>query len=575
MAISAGDAHTCGLTVDGAAYCWGSNRYGQLGDGSGNDHATPVPVPGGLVFRAISAGGSHTCGVTTTGAAYCWGENESGQVGIGNSDYSNWTVRRPQMVVGGLVFRSIRAGGSHTCGLTTAGATYCWGDNRYGQLGDGTGSMKRASPTAVAGNVAFQAIASGYEHTCGLASGGAMYCWGDNASGQLGDGVEFGPHSSPVATAGNLAFQSVSAATEHTCGLTTGGGAYCWGTGRSAELGDSTLGSLRNSPVAVSGGLSFERVSAGPDHTCAVTAGGAAFCWGATDYHLMYDSSLVSSFSMVPAAVSGGLVFRAISAGGTHSCGLTAGGAAFCWGRDYYGQLGDGTSGRTAFANSPVAVSGGLVFQAISAGGTHTCGLTSDGAAYCWGDNTYGQLGDSTTTRHTSPVPVQGGLVFQSITAGSDLTFGITVDGAAYCWGSNRYGQLGDASGGHTTPVLVAGGLAFRAISVGGSHTCGVTTTGAAYCWGSNESGQVGTGTSGNTVVRNPVAVSGGLVLTAISAGSSHTCGLTVSGASYCWGNNFRYQLGDGTGFSTSPVAVTGGMAFSATAPEASQPLRR
>src|SRR5439155_1100776 len=180
------------------------------------------------------------------------------------------------------------------------------------------------------------------------------------------------------------------------------------------------------------------------------------------------------------------------------------------------GQLGDGTSGTDRL--TPVAVSGGLTFAAVSAGQFyHTCGVTTSAAAYCWGQNGSGQLGSGTTTSSLIPVAVSGGLTFAAVSAGASETCGVTTSGAAYCWGYNGYGELGTGTTtGSLIPVAVSGGLTFAAVSVGGAgstigpHTCGVTPGGAAYCWGYNGYGQLGDGTSGTNRL-TPIAVSGGL----------------------------------------------------------------
>ena len=188
-------------------------------------------------------------------------------------------------------------------------------------------------------------------------------------------------------------------------------------------------------------------IGVGVYHTCGVTTGGAAYCWG-------NDGSGLRSSS--PLAVSGGLSFATVSAG-DHTCGVTTAGAAYCWGDNFFAQLGDGT---TTTRTSPVAVLGGLTFATVSAGVSHTCGVTTAGAAYCWGSNATGQLGDGTTTRHMSPVAVAGGLTFAVVSAGDGgpHTCGVTLDGAAYRRGDNGFGQLGDGTGlDSNVPVRVAG----------------------------------------------------------------------------------------------------------------------
>jgi alpha-tubulin suppressor-like RCC1 family protein len=182
--LAAGEEHTCGLTTLGAAYCWGSNRVGQIGNGAFEDATTPVAVSGGLSFIAITAGASHTCGITASGAAYCWGHGLVGQLGNGSSSISPV----PVPVSGGQSFTQLAAGlGSSSCGLTATGAAYCWGD---GVL----------APAAVPGGLTFSALTIGAGHICGLTTAGGAYCWGDNYWGQLGRGT-FGYSTVPVIVA--------------------------------------------------------------------------------------------------------------------------------------------------------------------------------------------------------------------------------------------------------------------------------------------------------------------------------------------------------------------------------------
>src|SRR5204862_447610 len=203
----------------------------------------------------------------------------------------------------------------------------------------------------------------------------------------------------------------------------------------------------------------------------------AVHCWGMNDSGQLDDGTITDRIT--PVAVLGGFTFATVSAsaGGGHTCGITTGGATYCWGHNAFGELGDGT---TIDQASPVAVAGGASFAAVSAGGGHTCGVTAAGVAYCWGYNNKGQVGDGTTTDRTSPVAVLGGISFAVVSAGAGQTCGVTTTGGAYCWGWNSEGQLGDANRiDSATPVAVWGGLSFAAVSSaggGGYVTCGVAT---------------------------------------------------------------------------------------------------
>jgi len=364
--VSVGGYHVCGVTTAGAAYCWGSNQWGGLGDGTyiGDGALTPVPVAGGLTFASVSAGHGLNCGVTTAGAAYCWGY--PGILGDGSNDgIASYT---PVPVAGGLTFASVSAEGYHACGVTTAGTAYCWGDNSYGKLGVGSATAVN-TPTKVVGGLTFASVSAGLGHSCGVTTTGVAYCWGLNALGELGTGTSTGS-TIPVPVAGGLTFATVSAGGYGTCGATTSGAVYCWGS--------NLYGLLGNDPSTGSEWCAFD-FSYGGDW-----GPGGAFC------------------SRVPVSVPGGLNLASLSASGEDlgACGLTSTGVAYCWG--YLANLGqyDG-------AAPPVAVAGGHTFAMLSTGWTSTCGVTTAGVAYCWGSN-YDGLGDGTRNSSSVPVKVAG-----------------------------------------------------------------------------------------------------------------------------------------------------------------------
>ncbi|MBI3790777.1 MAG: Ig-like domain-containing protein [Gemmatimonadetes bacterium] len=371
--------------------------------------------------------------------------------------------------------------------------------------------------------------------------------------------------SASIAVPAPAGFAQVGAGNARTCALSASGAAWCWGVPAGGVSGGAT-------PVAIGGGRQFVELAVGANHACGRTAGNAVWCWGAGTQGQLGDALFADAAT--PQLVASATSFTSITAGGAHSCGLTAAGAAWCWGADSVGQLGRNGSGASAV---PVAVAGGLTFTSLSAGPQHTCGVATTGALYCWGDNTMGQLGDSTTTARAVPTLVKGGLSWSRVATGAWRTCALTTTGAAYCWGSAGLGSsLGTGHASDLVPAPVTGGLTFSAIAVGGNHACAIDLAKAAWCWGTNSWGQVGNGASGAglTAVTAPAAVAGGLAFATISTGSydysdeainggtaAHTCGVTTGGITWCWGVNNIGQLGTGaSGFMSvsTPVKVIG-----------------
>jgi alpha-tubulin suppressor-like RCC1 family protein len=558
VSVSAGGRHTCALRSTGQLYCWGYNLYGQLGDGTTTDRSTPVLVSGGITdWVAVSSGGYHTCGLRRTGEVYCWGWNDSGQLGDGSGV---WFRTTPGRIGGGFNdWVALSAGGYHACAIRSTRVLYCWGDNYYGQLGDGT-TTNRFTPTVVFGGFTdWITVSSGGYHTCALRSTKALYCWGGNFLGQLGDGTTT-QRIIPVAVSGGFTdWVTVSAGGYHTCGLRGGGILSCWGKNLFGQLGDGT-DINRLIPYPVSGGFTdWVIVSSGGEHTCALRVTGELFCWGGDDYGQLGDGS-PGGFRTTPILVSGGYyTWRIVSSGDTHTCAIRSNGALYCWGSNGAGQLGDGTNQDRSF---PVLVPVGFTdWVSVSAGYAHTCAVRGTGQIYCWGSNSYGQLGDGTATNRLTPTLVSGGFTdWVAVSAGRYHTCALRSNGQIYCWGANFVGQLGDGTAtNRSTPTLVSGGFTdWVAVFAGGSHTCGVRSAGSLYCWGDNSYGKLGDGTTTNRTV--PTLVFGGFSdWRKVSAGSDHTCAIRGSGIAYCWGGNSWGQLGNGSSSNaTAPVLVYG-----------------
>jgi alpha-tubulin suppressor-like RCC1 family protein len=431
VSVSAGLFHTCAVE-SGRAYCWGDNSYGELGNGStGGSSSVPVPVDmngvlAGKTLTQITTGYDDTCALDSSGAAYCWGYDYYGELGDGTTANSSVPVAVDMGgVLAGKTLNQISAGHVITCALDTGGAAYCWGYDNEGELGNG-GTVAASVPVAVdtsgvlAGKTLTQ-ISTGYEFTCALDSVGAAYCWGDNNTGQLGNGTTTSTSGLPVAvdTSGVLAGKTLASITTgeglHACALDSGGTAYCWGYNNAGQLGNGTT-ATSDVPVAVdtSGTLAGEtltQISAAAEHTCALDAAGTAYCWGVNGYGELGNGDLTGSVTPVAVDTSGvlaGKTLTRITAQGYHACAVDIAGALYCWGGDPNGELGNntvstgsaeavlagpeaptgvtavpGTGAATVSWSQPASLDTGTLtgYTATADPGDHTC--TTTGATTC------------------------------------------------------------------------------------------------------------------------------------------------------------------------------------------------
>lgn len=388
---------------------------------------------------------------------------------------------------------AVSAGEGHTCAFSAGGPAYCWGT---GVLGDGR-VRRRAAPAPVSGNIRFRSLSTSAQHTCGVDADGVAYCWGLNVEGELGSrtgdtcklaGIKFSCSKTPVRVTGGHKFLMISAGARHTCGVGADGQAYCWGANDFGQLGTAAPATCRHpmvgiayscadTPMPVAGGHRFSMVGAGLRHTCGLTTTGTVLCWGRNDRGQLGTAAPMElcgelgqragdPCSREPVAITGTGRFVAVAVGSNHNCAVTGTGAVSCWGWNHAGQLGNGTQ-TDAATGSPVPTTiAGWEFSHVTAGAFHTCGVSREGAAYCWGNNDgyhhvrgsdAGQLGtDDRRFSLPAPVAVSGSLRFKTLSAGAAHTCGVTVDGSLYCWGANDRGQLGAGSrDGTSAPVLV------------------------------------------------------------------------------------------------------------------------
>jgi alpha-tubulin suppressor-like RCC1 family protein len=397
--------------VRGAQGVWGCAVAGLLALGACGDGSGPGDEPAPLRFGALTVATGVSCGLTADGVLYCWGN--------GNT--------RPGRFQSTLTFASVSAVSTtfsnYACGLDTSGQPYCWGSMLVNV--DGAHNFG-PTPVALPTPVPLSSLSAGVSHICGVAASHEAYCWGDFEGGRRGDPL-IGFDTSyatfePNLVGGGLQLTEVAAGDVSTCGLTTGGQAYCWGSDALGQLGDPAApvqehcglapGPCAPGPVPVAGGHQFTALSGTDAHVCGRDTTGELYCWGLNDSRqvgtnvepaeLCGELLCVKQPALVDRGAIGATSFGSVSAGGNSTCALDPDGAAYCWGDNSSGQLGNGGGS----ASIPLPVAGDHRFSTIAVTEDHACALTLEGEAYCWGENRAGQLGTGNNIDSNEPVAV-------------------------------------------------------------------------------------------------------------------------------------------------------------------------
>ena len=526
-AIYGATATTCGLRYSGSVICWGEGSGGELGNGANADSLSPVPVSNISDFVMItgsinnSSAGAHFCGVAKSGTAYCWGSEKGAEFGNGATGSSNV----PSPVSTYTDWKQISTMNTVTCGVRANGLGYCWGTETAGNLGNGATSTAQATPVQLDTNAPFKKIEPSLSASCGIASNNALYCWGSNVSGYLGMPSLSGTYVSPVAVNGrnviDLSVSStnfliimdetatdsipadknlnlISAGRETSCAIIKDGGAACWGDDTNGELGNGAITGTQYTPTAVNDAGPWTQITNSLGGTIATFACGlkgdaSAWCWGyGADGQLGNGTSSQTS----PVVVDNvNRKWSQISAGSGFACGIEPDGDLYCWG------IGIGAT--------PTQVQAGKVWTKISAGKTNSCGITNDGNAWCWGQDALGQLGNgsATTTTQTNAVQVSGRGPWVDIAAG-DVTCGIKANGSLWCFGEGSdYMNGNNSTTDYAYPQPVISGGQYIDVSVGYDHACAMRTDYTAYCWGLNGTGQIGNAAQQGATAQRPVRV--------------------------------------------------------------------
>lgn len=586
-------SHICALIKDGTAWCWGENVQGSLGDGTTTTRHSPVRVQFFNDLIDISAGDDNTCVVRRNGEGWCWGVGTGGQLGNGASANSQTPVRVSNV----NDFVAIYRGNVAYCGVTRRGNGYCWGTEMTGSFGNGGASGVQNTPSEITGLTDIVEIDIGDENTCALRSNGQISCWGAGTAGQLGNGTNTAVQATPVTVLGISDFVEMGTTSSTGCGLRANGEFWAWGEDYLGRLGngeadtsnknvptrsfgenfialstncgfgivnpDATRTNAPNSLLADKLGVSAAGTAAAGRHSCMIKPDGTIWCWGYEEYGQLGNGGATTETQQSPVPVSDPGPWSQVAAGETFTCGIkTSDRSAWCWGRDNFGQLGNG--GITGDQVSPSPVTSTLPWSTIATGTTHTCGIKIDGTGWCWGADGSGQSGNGGAGASTTPVQLDGGGQWKQISPGKGTTCGIKADNSLWCWGESEYGRLGN---GTITPDLQSptriGTKSWKFISAEGEANCGIQTDGTAWCWGSDDStGQLGNGSVLNTDQSVPSLVLDPGPWASISAGDITTCGVKMDGSGWCWGYD-NYQLGTGTTpnpavYVHTPVPVAG-----------------
>ena len=609
VSCSLGTSHSCVELSDKTTRCWGNAASGQLGNGqlSTTNMTIPVSVYGISNAAQISAGGTHACAVLDNGSIACWGSGLNGELGIKLVGSKSTPVIVP---VSGT-FTQVSAGYGHTCALKNDGTVWCFGDNDYGQLGDNS-TTDSFSAVQVNSITTAKQISTGNDFSCALLTDNYTKCWGYNSHGQLGDRSNtdrLTPVNVKLSNANNLDnVRSISSNKYTSCAVLNNNNAYCWGKGDHQQLGytSNQYQGNRNFAVETAGSNSFIQVSNSYNFTCGIFTSGSVSCWGGnySSSSERYGQSGTSSNSYYAYPLSGNAVenisnIAKIASGKYHHCAIDNSSKIWCWGRNNYGQQGDGisednyapvevigisnaveidlgddfscarlsdktvkcwgnlTQGRLGYGVGPVSAPVYNVSAAkeISMGANHSCVLNDNGTVKCWGEGGNGRLGDGYTTDRSYPVDVYNLSNASQIVTGNDFTCALRSDSNIACWGNNTDGIAGTWGELSYTPTNIPSISDVKALDAGNSHVCALLNSGGIKCWGKGDNGRLGNYNS--STMESPQSVREISSSTAIGLGENHSCAVLNNNYVVCWGWGASGQLGNNEEYSYNiPVLV-------------------
>lgn len=613
--VGAGYFGACFVGNDKKLRCMGRGAIGLPGDGTLVDKSTYVVIDSGNNYVKVVTGHEHNCALTDSGGAdpagtvKCWGRNNNGQLGDGTT-----TNRISPTTVSALGSgnKEITAGAYFTCAINSSDHLRCWGLGNSRQVLPTSTTGNNPNPVVTDGTNTYASVVASGNYACAIRIGGALYCWGNQSNGQLGNGTNNGSSVTSIQLIDSaVSYSQIVVGESHTCGLTTLKKIKCWGANGNGQLGDNTR-TTRATPTAVDAAVNYSQISAGGWTTCGIVDGtGALRCTGRGDYGQLLDR-LATDDNLVFSDIQSGTTFSRVSVGYQQTWAATTTGFVISGGWNmYFATSGNGQPLATAYA--PSAFDSATSFAQLDKGWSErsTCaisddkircsghgdttgfwglGISPDMAGYMWLDplndytdvqtgrfhmcairKTTGKLFCAGNTANSGAGAgstnqlraVDSALNFTALSVGHQHTCAITDAGALRCWGANGNGRLGDGTGtARTAPVAIDSANTYSKISASWAHTCAIRTNNDLYCWGAQSNGRLGDGQTGGTNQTTPVLIDSGTKYREISTGGAHTCGITnytgaTGGTLKCWGGNGNGQLGNGTTTQTgTPITI-------------------
>ncbi len=477
------------------------------------------------VLQSVStfaAGARHSLAVRFDGTLWAWGDNRYGQLGDGT--FGGKEI--PSQIQPGTTWKAVSAGLGHTVALRTDGSLWTWGYNEFGQLGNGT-TVNANTPQPILPGVTWKAVVAGYRHTLALKTDGTLWAWGINDYGQLGSSnPDFGNLSVPEQFQTNFTFEAVTGGFFHSLALLSDGTIRAYGLASSLNL------------------LDVHAVSLSYEHNAALRADGTLWTWGSNSAGQLGNGTFASTDQ--PQVIQPSQRWQAVAAGYFHTVAVREDGTLWAWGNNASGQLGIGVFAYPLLPNprinTPQLVGTNNTWRAVAAGYIHALALQADGTLWAWGNSADGQLGNGAFSETRIPQSIQSTQKWRAISAGASHTVASRADGSVWMWGENSFGQLGngtfadDPSYGVDAPQSGETGVEWRTVAAGALHTAALRADGRLYTWGYNWSGQLGNGTFTSTNTPQPIQTN--KTWQSIATGWYHTAGIQADGTLWAWGSH-------------------------------------